>query len=105
MLDSWGNFEASLGSDGIVSVSWNTFAEEEISHFDLWRARQDNQGNYIEVTRLVRKAAQSDSVAGANYVYQDHEMVSGQTFYYALAGVDFVGVSHFYDQVISVTIP
>jgi hypothetical protein len=39
LLDSWKNFEASLGSNGIVSVSWNTLAEEEISHFDLWRAR------------------------------------------------------------------
>lgn len=105
LLASWDNFEASLSTDGVVSVSWDTLVEEESGRFDLWRAKQDSQGNYVEITRLVKKVAQGNSVSGANYVYQDRKVVSGQTFYYAVVGVDSAGVNHFFDKVISVTIP
>jgi hypothetical protein len=105
LLVNGGDFKANLNTDGVVSVSWNTLVEENSGRFDLWRAKRDSQGNYVEIIQLVKKIARGNSVSGANYVYQDRDVVSGQTFYYAVAKVDFTGVNHFYDQVISVTIP
>ncbi|MDM8562662.1 PKD domain-containing protein, partial [Candidatus Marithioploca araucensis] len=85
------NFTATTKDDGI-HLDWETVSEIDNAGFYIVRARDEN-GKYTEVIRITEQLIQSvdGSINGASYSYVDSNVISGNTFYYALEDIEFSG--------------
>ena len=80
-----------------VILTWDTASEVDNAGFHLCRAQQEN-GEYSRITpHLV--PARGDSMTGASYMYEDHDVTVGQTYYYQLEDIDNAGYSIFHGPV------
>ena len=78
-----------------VTLDWTTASEIDNAGFQIWRARKNEAGEYIDIVKLTNQPipAQGVSHNGATYSYVDSGVVSGNTYYYAPEDVDFNGNS------------
>jgi hypothetical protein len=104
-LDS---FTATAGN-GAVALEWATGTEKDNAGFKVWRGQPlggqcsndpNNYKNVQAITPLV--ASQGTEVSGATYTMTDSNVVSGNTYCYALEDHDFGGKSTFHlDDIVS----
>lgn len=78
-------FEANPDGDHIT-VKWTTAAEVDNAGFNLLRSTDPN-GEYTQIAHLGAKNV--GGITGANYSYDDVDVVQGQQYFYMLESVDF----------------
>jgi hypothetical protein len=83
--------------DGAVRLTWGTAGEVDHAGFHLWR----NEGAKGLRSRLTETMilAQGGPTLGAEYAYEDTDLVPGRTYEYELEAVDAHGRSTFYGLV------
>jgi hypothetical protein len=88
-------FVTAVSVGNSVALAWATTSEIENAGFNLYRARKDDTGNYIDIVKLTDKLIPTQGVShnGISYSYVDSGVVSGNTYYYAIEDVDFKGKS------------
>jgi len=101
-------FTATAGN-GAVALEWATGTEKDNAGFKVWRGQPlggqcsndpNNYTNVQAITPLV--ASQGTEVSGATYTMTDSNVVSGNTYCYALEDRDFGGKSTFHlDDIVS----
>ncbi|RKZ74330.1 MAG: hypothetical protein DRR19_30190 [Candidatus Parabeggiatoa sp. nov. 1] len=86
------NFTATAENGGI-RLDWETASEIDNAGFFIVRARQDENGEYTEITRITLQPIPSvdGSINGASYYYVDSNVISGNTYYYAIEDIEFSG--------------
>ncbi len=79
--------------DGSIRLDWETASEIDNAGFFIMRARKDENGEYTEITRITPQPIPSvdGSINGASYSYRDFNVVSGNTYYYAIKDIEFSG--------------
>jgi hypothetical protein len=106
-LDSF----TATASNGAVALEWATGIEKDNAGFFVWRGQSVNgqcsndPKNYKDVqaiTPLVN--SKGTEVSGATYTMKDSNVVSGNTYCYALEDRDFAGKSTYHlDNIVSAT--
>jgi hypothetical protein len=92
-----------------VKLKWKTATEKDNAGFKVWRAQpvdeqcSNDPNNYTDVqaiTPLV--ASEGTEVSGATYKLTDSNVMSGNTYCYALEDIDYNGKSTFHmDDIVS----
>jgi len=92
LLVGLANFTATT-KDGGIHLEWKTASEIKNAGFYMIRARKDKNGEYTEITRITPQPIPSvdGSINGASYSYRDSNVISGNTYYYALEDIEFSG--------------
>jgi hypothetical protein len=104
-------FTATAGN-GEVALEWATGTEKNNAGFVVWRGQpldgkcSNDPKNYTDdvqaITPLV--ASQGTEVSGATYTMTDSNVVSGNTYCYALEDIDYNGKSTFHmNDIVSAT--
>jgi len=98
--------------NGSMKLKWKTGTEKDNAGFVVWRGQSldgtcstdpKNYTNVQAITSLV--ASQGTEVSGATYKMTDSNVVSGNTYCYALEDRDFSGKSTFHlDDIVSATL-
>jgi hypothetical protein len=106
-LDSF----TATASNGEVALEWATGTEKDNAGFKVWRGQpldgqcSNDPKNYKDVqaiTPLVN--SKGTEVSGATYTMTDSNVVSGNTYCYALEDRDFAGKSTYHlDNIVSAT--
>ena len=78
-------------------VEWETASENNTAGFHLWRS-ETLGGGYARITEYLIPAEGGPSW-GAEYEYEDLDVVSGRTYYYELEDIDYGGISTFHGPV------
>ena len=112
--DDEGTWEAARGETAVdlirfdaraqgaqVLVSWNTASEVDVEGFHIARAGDDEGAFERIITALI--PAQGSGIQGAEYRYEDGDVMAGLTYRYRLEVVDVYGGSTFHGPV-SVTV-
>ncbi len=97
--------------DGSVKLKWKTDTEKDNAGFKVWRGQSldgkcaDNPDNYTTVRTITPlMASQGTEVSGATYKMTDSNVVSGNTYCYALEDIDYNGKSTFHmNDIVSAT--
>jgi PKD repeat protein len=86
---TWSHLEAKLSRGGkSVLLDWRTVREENNSGFEIWRAKDSRNWEYLA---FVDGRGTSD--VSTNYTYEDEQPRVGRNFY-RLVQVDFGGAEH-----------
>ena len=91
---------ASFGAtprENYIDLTWKTASEKDNLGFYLWRADGPSQ-DYWRITPALIPAT-GDAVTGAQYAYQDFDVIPGETYSYKLEDIDTSGVSAFHGPV------
>ncbi|RKZ80715.1 MAG: hypothetical protein DRR19_23155 [Candidatus Parabeggiatoa sp. nov. 1] len=91
-----------IAEDGGIRLDWETASEIDNAGFFIVRARQDENGEYTEITRITPQPILSvdGSINGASYSYRDSNVVSGNTYYYAIEDIEFSGKTSLHMELI-----
>lgn len=97
--------------NSVVSLEWGTGTEKDNAGFFVWRGQpvdgkcSDNPDNYADIRKMTPLvASQGTEVSGATYTMIDSNVVSGNTYCYALEDRDFSGESTFHlNDIVSAT--
>jgi hypothetical protein len=110
LLVTLDSFTATAGN-GEVALEWATGTEKDNAGFKVWRGQpldgicSNDPSNYTNVqaiTPLVN--SKGTEVSGATYTMTDSNVVSGNTYCYALEDRDFAGKSTYHlDNIVSAT--
>ena len=84
------------GFEDYVLLEWETASEIDNAGFYLWRSEKKSS-KYEMITTLI--PAKGSSTEGAEYSYEDFDVVSGLTYFYELEDVDYDGLSTFHGPV------
>jgi len=76
-----------MESDGSVRLMWKTTVETHHAGFNVLRSQSQN-GQYVQVNDMLLHPAED-----GQYIFEDHDVFAGQTYYYKLADVDMAGNS------------
>ncbi|CAN2039328.1 putative pectate lyase C (modular protein) [Candidatus Magnetomoraceae bacterium gMMP-15] len=79
-----------------VLLNWQTASEIDNAGFHIWRSETKN-GNYTRITDNIIPSYALGSVSGAEYVYEDRDVVAGQTYYYKLEDIEYDNDSNFHE--------
>jgi hypothetical protein len=90
------SFEADVGADGRVTLTWETAREMDINGFNLYRSRLRN-GTYTQVNTIPINAKGTAALA-ASYDFGDTPQRRG-TYYYKLEDVNYNGMTTMYGPV------
>jgi len=86
-----------VGLETYVRLSWHTATEIDTAGFHIWRA-DAREGEYVRITDIL-VSAEGGPTYGAEYAYEDTDVVPGVTYYYKLEDIDYDGVSTFHGPV------
>jgi len=77
------------GNEGRVSLEWKTETEIDCNGYHLWRAKKNEAGEYVEITRLTEQLILSEGgvLDKAIYSYEDSGVMQGNIYYYGLEDV------------------
>lgn len=88
-----------------VRLSWKTSTENNSGGFYIWRAQQNQQGQYIDLTRITPVLIPAQGRRGASYYsYWDQSAIVDNTYHYALEEIELSGNSHLGEEIISITL-
>jgi hypothetical protein len=93
---------SATAKDGYVQLAWETASEVDTAGFHLWRSSPGDP-EYVQITASLIPSKGGPS-QGAEYIYKDHDIASGGTYYYVLEDIDYHGTSTFHEPV-SVRVP
>jgi len=103
------DYFTATASNGAVALEWATGTEKDNAGFKVWRGQPlngtcsndpNNLSDVQPITPLVN--SQATGVSGATYTMTDSNVVSGNTYCYALEDRDFGGKSTFHlDDIVS----
>jgi hypothetical protein len=80
-----------------IDLTWKTASEKDNLGFYVWRADGQSQ-DYRRITPGLIPAT-GDAVTGAEYAYQDFDVILGESYSYKLEDIDTAGVSAFHGPV------
>ena len=86
--------------ENFIALTWKTAAEKDNLGFYLWRADGGSQ-DYRRITPTLIPAT-GNAVTGAQYAYQDFDVILGESYSYKLEDIDTSGVSAFHGPVSAV---
>ncbi len=90
------------GFDGMVAINWETGAEIDNLGFHLYRA-ESAAGSYTRITdRLILVLGAHPT--GGRYLFLDHRVDNGKTYYYKLEDIDFTGASKLHGPVEAIVV-
>ena len=71
-------------------MKWQTLNERGNLGFLIVRAKESKNEQYTEIRLITDQLIPTtgDSTEGANYFYEDTDIVSGNTYFYLLADID-----------------
>lgn len=77
------------GNEGRVSLEWKTETEIDCNGYHLWRAKKNEAGEYIEITRLTEQLVPSKGgiFDETTYFYEDSGVMPSNIYYYGLEDV------------------
>ncbi|PXF58511.1 MAG: hypothetical protein C4B58_06535 [Deltaproteobacteria bacterium] len=78
-------------------LTWETASEIDNAGFHLWRTETED-AEYNRITDYLIPA-EGGPTQGAEYSYEDFDVVSGLTYYYQLEDIDYSGISTFHGPV------
>jgi hypothetical protein len=90
------SFEATP-CENYILLTWKTASEKDNLGFYIWRA-DGGSPDYRRITAALIPAT-GDAVTGAQYAYQDFDVVPGESYSYKLEDIDTSGVSSFHGPV------
>lgn len=83
-------FFMATGSNGAVSLDWETTNENDLVGFNLWRG--DDAGDAdLKLNDTLIEAKNAGTPFGSSYTYSDEGLVNGTTYYYWLEAVESGG--------------
>jgi hypothetical protein len=86
--------------ENYIALTWETASEKDNLGFYLWRADGPSE-DYRRITPALIPAT-GDAVTGAQYAYQDFDVILGESYSYKLEDIDTAGVSAFHGPVSAV---
>lgn len=90
-----------VAADGEVVLNWDTGTEDNTAGFSIRKTQPldgkciDNPDNYMDTPLIVSKG---DKVSGTSYTITDNHVVSGNSYCYALADIDYEGKRTFHGK-------
>ncbi len=75
--------------DAVVTLNWSTHSETNNLGFYIYRSEMEN-GSFKKINEQIIKGS-GNSAIECKYVFEDKDVVVGQTYYYKLVDIDFAG--------------
>lgn len=85
------------GNEESVSLKWETKTEIGCNGYHLWRAKKNEMGEYIEITKLTEQLIPSKGgiLNETVYFYEDSDVVRDNTYFYGLEDIAEINTIHF----------
>lgn len=79
----------------VIGLAWETASEIDNAGFNIWRARKNDAGEYIDIVKLTNTSIPTQGVAhnGITYYHIDDSITTPVTYFCAVEDVDFNGKS------------
>ena len=86
-----------VAREGFVLLEWETASEIDNAGFNLWRSESES-ADYTRVN-VSLIPSEGGSCQGAEYSFEDGDVLGGRTYWYKLEDIDCNGVSSFHGPV------
>jgi hypothetical protein len=89
------DYVTASASTGHIRLEWATLIEAKNTGFNLWRAKKNEAGEFINLTKVNNSLIppKDEKGWGASYSFEDYAAVPGVTYYYSIEDVDTEGKS------------
>jgi hypothetical protein len=87
------DYVTASASTGHIRLEWATLAEAKNTGFNLWRAKKNEAGEFLNQTKINDSLipAKEEAGWGASYSFEDSGAIPSVTYYYTIEDIDTEG--------------